>query len=47
VRQSIAAGNTSDDVRAAGVPVEYKRWDWSFISENRFLEFGYSDLKGN
>lgn len=47
VKQAIAAGKTLDEVKADGVPAEYKSWGAGFINEGRFLEFCYNSLKGN
>lgn len=47
VKQAIAAGKSLEEVKAAGVPAEYKGWGTGFINEARFLEFCYNSLKGN
>ena len=46
VKQALVAGKTLDEVKAAGVPTQYKSWGTGFINEARFLEFCYNDLKG-
>ena len=46
VKQALSAGKTLDEVKAAGVPAQYKSWGTGFINEARFLEFCYNDLKG-
>ena len=46
VQRAITAGKSLDEVKAAGVPAEYKSWGAGFINESRFLEFCYNGLKG-
>lgn len=45
VQRAITAGKSLDEVKAAGVPAEYKSWGAGFINESRFLEFCYNGLK--
>ncbi|HAV64234.1 MAG TPA: MBL fold metallo-hydrolase, partial [Verrucomicrobiales bacterium] len=42
VRKAIADGKSLDEVKAAGVPGQYKSWGAGFINESRFLEICYN-----
>ncbi|HEX9918629.1 MAG TPA: MBL fold metallo-hydrolase [Pyrinomonadaceae bacterium] len=38
VRRQIAAGKTAEQIKAAGLPDEWKTWGTGFINQNRWLE---------
>lgn len=38
VRKQIAEGKTVEQIKAAGLPGEWKTWSWEFIGQNRWLE---------
>ena len=38
VRKQIAAGKTLEEIKAAGLPEEWKTWNWEFINQTRWLE---------
>jgi glyoxylase-like metal-dependent hydrolase (beta-lactamase superfamily II) len=46
VRKRIAAGKTLDQIKADGLPEEWKSWSGSFINTNRWLELVYNSLTG-
>jgi glyoxylase-like metal-dependent hydrolase (beta-lactamase superfamily II) len=44
VRQRIAAGKTLDQIKAEGLPEEWKSWGTGFIKTDRWLELIYNSL---
>jgi len=46
IQSAIDSGKTLDQVKADGVPQEYKSWGAGFINESRFLEICYNGMKG-
>jgi glyoxylase-like metal-dependent hydrolase (beta-lactamase superfamily II) len=44
VKKRIAAGKTLDQIKADGLPPEWKSWDGGFINGNRWLETLYNSL---
>jgi cyclase len=44
VRKRIAAGKTLEQIKADGLPPEWKSWDGGFINANRWLETLYNSL---
>jgi len=44
VQAQIEAGKSLDEVKAAGLPPQYKDWGWQFISEERWIEILYQSL---
>lgn len=38
VRGQLKAGKSADEIKAAGLPAEWKEWGWSFINENRWID---------
>jgi glyoxylase-like metal-dependent hydrolase (beta-lactamase superfamily II) len=44
VQKQKQAGKTLEEVKAAGVPEEWKGWTWRFISTERWLETVYKSL---
>jgi glyoxylase-like metal-dependent hydrolase (beta-lactamase superfamily II) len=44
VRKRIAAGKTLEQIKADGLPPEWKSWDGGFINNNRWLETLYNSL---
>lgn len=44
VRKRIAAGKTLEQIKAEGLPPEWKSWDGGFINNNRWLETLYNSL---
>ncbi|MGH9928907.1 MAG: MBL fold metallo-hydrolase [Pyrinomonadaceae bacterium] len=44
VRKRIAAGKTLDQIKAEGLPEEWKSWGAGFINTNRWLELVYNSL---
>ena len=44
VRQSISLSKTLDQIKAAGVPEQYKTWGAGFINTSRWLEMVYNSL---
>lgn len=44
VNKRIAAGKTLDQIKAEGLPPEWKSWDGGFINANRWLETLYNSL---
>ena len=47
IQSAIDSGKSLEQVKAAGVPPEYKSWGEGFINESRFLEICYNGMKGN
>ena len=45
VREQIAAGKTLDDIKARGVPDQWKGWGDGFIKTDRWLETVYKSLQ--
>lgn len=45
VRTQLAAGKTLEQVKAAGLPEQYKRWGEGFIKTDRWLETVYRGLQ--
>ena len=44
VRKRIAAGKTLEQIKAEGLPPEWKSWDGGFMNNNRWLETLYNSL---
>jgi cyclase len=44
VRQRMQAGKTLDQIKAEGLPEEFKVWDGGFINATRWLETVYTSL---
>ena len=44
VRKRMAAGKTLDQIKADGLPEEWKRWGTGFLSTERWLEIVYQSL---
>jgi hypothetical protein len=44
VKKRIAAGKTLDQIKADGLPPEWKSWDGGFINANRWLETLYNSF---
>jgi len=44
VRKRMAAGKTLDQIKAEGLPEEWKSWGTGFINTNRWLELIYNSL---
>jgi len=44
VRKRIAAGKTLEQIKAEGLPPEWKSWDGGFINNSRWLETLYNSL---
>jgi cyclase len=44
VRKRMAAGKTLEQIKADGLPPEWKSWDGGFINANRWLETLYNSL---
>jgi glyoxylase-like metal-dependent hydrolase (beta-lactamase superfamily II) len=44
VRKRMAAGKTLEQIKAEGLPPEWKSWDGGFINNNRWLETLYNSL---
>jgi cyclase len=45
MKRDIAAGKTLDQIKAEGVPDQYKEWGNFFINTSRYLEITYNSLK--
>jgi hypothetical protein len=45
VKKAIADGKTLEQVKAAGLPEEWKDWGTGFINTSRWLEISYNSLK--
>jgi hypothetical protein len=44
IRQSIAAGKSLDELKAKGLPEEWKSWGTGFITTERWIETVYQSL---
>ena len=44
VRQDMAAGMGLDEIKAKGLPEEWRKWNWPFVPARRWIEIVYWSL---